>query len=244
MKKHNNDYRGSGKEVWQELERVIAQGHSRHKVFTDWLDMMLNAHLSLTDNIKRHGVAVLEKVKSNSLDGVYEERYLKIVRTYASDKPQGQRPVDYFAKATALLQLEIQETGRDVLGNIYEGCITFGEHGQFFTPEHVADMVSAITGKVEGSVLDPACGSGRMLLCAHRQNPSAILYGTDLDERCAKMCALNMVMFGCNAVIFWGDSLAMKNYCQWEISSNGLITEHEVKEQLREFGQGELPLAA
>lgn len=245
MKKHNNDYRGAGKEVWQELEKIIAHGHSRHKVFTDWLDLMLNAHLSLTDNLQRDGIAALEKVTTNSLDGVYEERYLKIVREYTSDKPQGQRPVDRFAKASALLTAEARETGKDVLGNIYEGCITFGEYGQFFTPEPITEMMVKIAGVQEQEkVLDPACGSGRFLISAHKENPAAVLYGVDLDERCAKMCALNMLLFGCNAVIYWGDSLAMKYHCCWRITAEGMITEAEVREKPEEFGQIELPLAA
>ena len=250
MKKHNNYYSGVGKDTWKELEKVIAIGYSRHNVFSDWLDLMLNAHLSFTNNLQRYGIKAVEKLKTNSFDGLYEDRYMEIASRYDSNKPQGQRPMDYFTRATGLLMKEVAETQQDVLGKLYMGCITFGEHGQYFTPEHITDMMVEMVGVQNGETIsDPACGTGRFLLSARKKNPNAVLYGNDLDMRCAKMCALNMVMFNCNAVVLCGDSLAIKYYYQWAINKGGLIFEIEIKESeipavAKKFEQGTLPLAA
>jgi type I restriction-modification system DNA methylase subunit len=247
MKRHNRDYRGAGKEVWDELEHIIAKGYSADNVFRDFLDLILDAKLSLTDNIQRHGgAAAIEKLKNNALDGAYNDRYLTTVRKYKNDGEMGKRPVDYFAKAAAMLIAETFYSEVDVLGEIFMQAITFGEHGQFFTPEHITDMMAKISGgekKERETVMDPACGSGRTLIAYHKQNPNAILHGIDLDERCAKMCALNMLMFDCDAVVLWGNSLSNEFYKQWTIRPQGWVIETDVKAIPKET-QAELPLAA
>lgn len=213
-----------GQEAWLHLETIINRGHSRGVVFLDWLDLMLTSYLSLTDNLRRPKFT--EKLKANKLDGEYEDRYMRIVERYKDSKPRGERAIDLFAQAYGALTKEIGETQFDALGEIYEHMISYGEHGQFFTPTHVTHMMAEIAGIKDGeTVADPCCGSGRMLLSAAKVNPNAVFYGIDVDERCAKMCALNMVFFNLNGEVLWGDSLAMKFRTQWNIGRGGIIVE-------------------
>jgi type I restriction-modification system DNA methylase subunit len=162
---------------------------------------------------------------------VYEDRYLEIVKRYQDDRPQGERAIDFMSSAHTQLCAAVAETGADVLGEIYEACITFGEHGQFFTPEPIIEMMVAVAGDIQpgARVLDPCCGSGRMLIGAGKRNPEAFLTGVDLDPRCAKMSALNMVLFDFNADILWGNSLAMQYERQWSIRRGGFIVERDVE---------------
>jgi type I restriction-modification system DNA methylase subunit len=232
MKRHTIRDLHKGREVWRPLEKVISRGYSRDRVFHDWLDLMLAAHLSATDNRKRG---------SEKWDGVYEDRYMEIVRRYADDRPKGERVIDLFAQAYGELVKETAATESDVLGEIYQAMITFGEHGQFFTPAHISGMMAQMANIRDGErVLDPTCGSGIMLIEASKVNPRAQFYGFDLDPRCAKMCALNMVLFGLHAVVRWGDSLTNKFYCEWRISG-GLIVERDIPEE-KEKPQGQQQL--
>lgn len=85
-----------------------------------------------------------------------------------------------------LLELigEASEGFCDPLGELYQQAVSSGHNGQYWTPEHLCDMISMMSGDTlqDGqNVLDPACGSGRMLLAAAKRNRFALFYGADLD---------------------------------------------------------------
>jgi len=71
---------------------------------------------------------------------------MKMVDKYKENKTaeRGHRPADYFTNAWGSLVKETQESQQDVLGEIFTAKISFGEHGQFFTPSHVTDMMTRI----------------------------------------------------------------------------------------------------
>jgi type I restriction-modification system DNA methylase subunit len=139
MKKANIRDLHHGREVWKHLERV-AYSRSTDRVFEDWLDLMLAAYFSLTDNFTRPDF--VEKPKANKFDGPYEDRYMEIVRRYKDDAKNGDRAIDHLKAAHDELIKETQKTGKDVLGEIYMAMITFGQHGQFFTPQHFSAMMA------------------------------------------------------------------------------------------------------
>ena len=108
----------------------------------------------------------------------------------------------------------------DVFGGIYES-IASGSHvswlGQFFTPPHVVDFMTQITGVdleidsngrvVHKTVNDPCSGSGRFLLSFHAHYPGNYLYAQDKDPICTKMTAVNMAIHGCVGQAVNGNSL-------------------------------------
>lgn len=201
---------GLGKGAWKLISIIHSQtGHSYHRLFRDWLDLMLLTFLSQTakgaGNLKQHEA--------------YEQKYLSIVDNYKDNRNQGKRNIDLFAKAMAELVNEMTETEQDVLGALYMEHISSGEGGQFFTPEPITEMMVKMINPTQqnASISDPACGSGRMLLAAHKVNPSAHLFGTDVDEQCAKMCALNCFLFGCRATVVWGNTLTTEAWACWDI---------------------------
>src|SRR3990167_6732014 len=169
----------NGKEVWKELEKAISY-NSRDNVFNDWLDLILNSLLALTDNLGRDNF--IEKFKENKFDGKYNDRYLEIVKKYSNGE-KGKRPIDYLCNAWGLLQKETKEKQRDILGDIHMEMITFGENGQFFTREHITEIMAKIIGiKENEKINDPCCGSGRFLINAHKENANIKLFGGDIDE--------------------------------------------------------------
>jgi len=98
---------------------------------------------------------------------------------------------------TAMTDLQ-PEGFRDPLGEFYMMHISHGHLGQYFTPEHVTDMMAQISigdnPQPGQTVLDPACGSGRALLSAAKINRHLRFYGADLDHICCKMALINMLM--------------------------------------------------
>lgn len=209
------------KQTWKELEQIRNKGFSYF--FNDWLDIILNSLLSLTENYKE----VYNTLDINSISkGQYNDRYMEIIKKY-SDGELGSRPIDHFQRAFSLLIQETTELKKDVLGEIFQAQITYGEHGQFFTPEHITEFMAKIAmGESKKEVIsDPCCGSGRFLLSAAKENPESYFIGQDIDERCCKMAAINLWIFDLDGEIRYGDSLANKVHKIWKIRKGGFIFE-------------------
>ena len=100
----------------------------------------------------------------------------------------------------------------DYLGNLYsEGKTRWNPSAFFPTPHSVVELMIRMTmidvfdaikagqklpdGRDPRtvSVLDPAVGSGRMLL--HASNISLCLYGVDIDRICCRICAINGALY-------------------------------------------------
>ena len=222
MRRHGKPASSDGGNAgWKHLEHFHALGHSVRPIFRDWLFLIRSAHLSFTDNLAR-GLT-----DPSAFNGEYEARYLELVERYKSNRPIGERPIDHFTEAYAELLKETIERREDVLGALYENNISFGENGQFFIPTPLTDLMAAIVGSKSGTVSDPAgFGSGRTLIAAGKRNPAAHLLGIDLDERCAMMATVNMLIFGFSAEIIWGNDLTDELYRSWRVHSDGSITEH------------------
>jgi type I restriction-modification system DNA methylase subunit len=89
----------------------------------------------------------------------------------------------------------VEETRAGILGDLFMGAITYGEHGQLYTPDNICEMMAMMTMSAEdhgGRVLDSCCGSGRMLLAAADINRNNEFYGVDIDLHCVRMTAINL----------------------------------------------------
>lgn len=110
----------------------------------------------------------------------------------------------------------------DFFGTLYEFISSYSKAsalGQFFTPASLVDMLVKMQGIENGATVnDPACGSSRMLIAAHANNPTIFVFGEDLDLMCCKMSIINCFMHGCNAQIVWRNSLDFNDYKKgWKI---------------------------
>lgn len=225
-----NKYPGKhGKEVYKQLENVCRFGYQFSSVFSDFVETVLNALLSLTDNMQYADVA--NRLVDNRLTGTYEDRYMQLIHKYKEnkDRVQGERPADFFASAWGALQIATAKANEDVLGEIYEVCISNGEHGQFFTPPDLCNMMAQLVGSNEGeTVSDPACGSGRLFISQAKVQTGLHFVGVDIAPTIARMCVLNMWLFNLHADIYEGNSLSMEMRYLWHIRPGGLIFEAKI----------------
>jgi hypothetical protein len=222
-----------GRQTWKHLSEVHRYGYDNFQVFRDFIDTALYALLSMTYNLRFPDLP--ERLRQNKLEGPYEEEYLKIVARYREnkDRPHGQRPADHFGHAWGALQMETHEYGHDVLGDIFMRELSQGDHGQFFTPVPLCDMMAHLTGLAEGeTATDPACGSGRFFISLSKLNPNLSYVGVDLSDLCAKMTVLNMWMFDLNADIYCGDSLSQEMHRLWKVRRGGYVYELDPEERL------------
>lgn len=129
-----------------------------------------------------------------------------------------------FAQMLELLSIASDNLGegyRDALGDLFMELVSGGRNGQFFTPDNVCDMMSQITmPEVRNgeNILDPACGSARMLLAAGKRNRHAYFYGCDNDITCCKMAVINLLQNTLQGEIALMNSLTMEYTKSWEVS--------------------------
>ena len=173
-------------------EAARRSGVSRGQVFEDFLHMSL---CSLSG-------------------GQMEDQYMATVKKHSEGK-KGKRSCDAIAQAFAMLVEAMEKTRQDILGDLFQGGITYGEAGQFLTPEPVCQIMARMTvdaAEVEEgqkkSVCDPCCGSGRMLLAVADIQPHWEFVGQDIDLRCVRMTTINMALRNLYGHVIWGNSLS------------------------------------
>jgi type I restriction enzyme M protein len=98
--------------------------------------------------------------------------------------------------------------GDDLLGDAYEYLMRHfatesgKSKGQFYTPAEVSRVLAKIVGigpntRQDQTVLDPACGSGSLLLKAAAEAPRGItIYGQEKDNATWALCVMNMILHG------------------------------------------------
>lgn len=130
-----------------------------------------------------------------------EDLYMDIIRKYEKDDLR-----HVFPEAFAQLILEMEERkgssqGNDIVGDFYQEHLNRKGAQQFFTPWSVCETIAKLTYAEETekilNVLDPTCGSGRMLLTsAFELGNNHHYYGIDIDMTCIKMSAINLFLNG------------------------------------------------
>src|SRR5665213_771091 len=87
---------------------------------------------------------------------------------------------------------------KDPFGDFYMEYLSNDRIGQFFTPEPICKLIAcSILGSNipdDATILDPCCGSGRLLLSAAQINRKALFYAADTDLTCCRMTLLNFLM--------------------------------------------------
>lgn len=190
LKQNRNNTAAHSKNKFAETLLTISHRFSLFSVFDDFLTMSIAA---CTQNLQ-------------TKNSWYEDEYLETIGKYKNSELRHE-----FPKAFAYFVTEMEERvgsslGNDVLGDFFEQHISNGRNGQFFTPYPICEFMASVThtdqvsdteNKEPLKILDPACGSGRMLLASYRINgPGNEYYGIDIDRTCVKMTALNLFLNG------------------------------------------------
>lgn len=174
--------------------------------------------------------------------GRMEEEYLKVVKKHSEGK-LGRRGCDsiaeLFGKAVAAME-ETRGEMKDILGDLFQGAITYGEAGQFFSPPPICRLMANMTiadmpddeKQQKKTVCDPACGSGRMLLAVAETQPHWEFVGQDVDLRCVRLTAINLALRNLYGYVVWGNSLANEKRLVYRTGFDlrGVISEVSLQE--------------
>jgi type I restriction-modification system DNA methylase subunit len=178
----------------------VGYKYGLHSVFDDFLEMTVCA-LSL---------------------GQMEDRYFEIIKRYNKEE------LLIFSTALAAVIIEMENDGeglKDGFGDFFMEHISYGKAGQFFTPEHICEMMALITiGEIRDDemIADPCCGSGRTLMAAARINRNARFYGADIDRTCAMMCVVNMCLNGMFGEVACMNSITNEFFSGWHVNPHPL----------------------
>ena len=108
----------------------------------------------------------------------------------------------------------LQSDYYDHLGEMYlekvVGQKQVQQRGLYLTPMNVAESMAAINvGKTDKKVkvLDPAVGTGRLLMAAYKQAPNGVFFGVDVDHRMLRIAFTNFAIHGISGYLLHADSL-------------------------------------
>ena len=155
-----------------------------------------------------------------------EPEYFDAIKAHLDGK-KGKRGVDLFPVFLAQAVDGMSRNDNDVLGDLFQAGISYGEHGLYLTPQLVAELMARLSLDAEERtsdgetpmICDPCCGSGLLLMEAGKINPQAELIGQDIDARCARITALNLGLRGKYGWVICGNSLSREVQFVYRIGS-------------------------
>jgi len=170
--------------------------------------------------------------------GRMEERYLEVIAKHTKGK-QGKRGVDSlaecFGRSVAAMEDQPGEEIIDILGDLFQGCISYGENQQYFTPMPISRMMAKMTlGDFEPptdripTVCDPCSGSGRMLLAVAEESRRFEFVGIDIDLRCTRMTAINLGIRNLYGYAVHANSLSLETYQAYRTGFDGRSVVREI----------------
>lgn len=176
----------TGSSLERAIERMsLGRGLSFSDLFSDFLDLSLGV---LCNNPNPQQKELLTKTFG---DAERKRLFLEALEFY-SDAAEGYR---------------------DPLGDMFMSRISFGQNGQFFTPDDLCKLMAQIIKPDGGTINDPCCGSGRTLLAGLEQSRSdgvePEIYGNDISYTAARMCLMNLLYNSARGAVSCGDSLRL-----------------------------------
>jgi type I restriction-modification system DNA methylase subunit len=174
---------------------ILARTHGRPEVFDDFLTLVICVF-----SMKRK-----------------EDEYFRIFHQYTNDEFKN------FSKALGSLVIEMdRHQFEDPFADYFQEAISKGHNSQYFTPDCVGTLMSAITMQnaiaSDNKIYDSACGSGGLLLAAAKKDRTAYFIGCDISEMCCKMAVINLCLNSLRGEVWHMNTLSLQAWHKWEVT--------------------------
>ncbi|MGW5264417.1 N-6 DNA methylase [Microbispora sp. NPDC004025] len=116
-------------------------------------------------------------------------------------------PVTRVPLVRSIARLAAERGARDTFEFLRERYFEVHTRRVYSTPVEIVSLSLDLVGDGFGSLLDPACGSGRILGRALERSPRARLLGQDVDPVAARLTSVRLALRCDNARVRAGDSL-------------------------------------
>lgn len=161
---------------------------------------------------------------SNAVDKVHAAEREKTFQSIEAKHTKAEMEAFAGMYTETILGFE-ENPNQDFLGELFMRLDLGSEHnGQFFTPYHICELMSAVTTPdikqtidKQGwiGVADPCCGAGALLVAfANHCQKEGVNYQTsvlfaaqDIDYTVGLMCYIQLSLLGCAGYVVIGDSL-------------------------------------
>jgi len=200
------------KKALEDRDYYLAKGVLYVPEEARWDYLVKNATQPNIAELLDRAVEILEEEYPRQLKDV-------IPKIYTSMKTL--EPLDYAYLINIFSSIEISKDhkAKDVFGRIYEyflGKFTEAEGkkgGEFYTPRCLTNLIVEILDVKEGTIFDPACGSGGFFVSALQKlerdgldKSRLSIYGQDSKDMPWKICKMNLALRGAEGDIRIGDS--------------------------------------
>jgi type I restriction-modification system DNA methylase subunit len=198
----------------------LGHRHSPWNVFSDFVEIAAISISNAVDLAQRDA---------------RETRYMEITKRYTAEEMAA------FPEMFGELVFALEGGFDDVLGRLFHDLELHNKYqGQFFTPYSLCRMMAWVTiGKqADGeqsaaelaiaergylTILEPACGSGAMLIASAEAlkdagiNYQERLHATlvDVDSKCVHMAYVQLSLLHMPAVVVHGNSLSLEEHSHW-----------------------------
>lgn len=98
---------------------------------------------------------------------------------------------------------------------VYSGSWDRKLKGQFMTPPHISQLMAEmapVDNTRTGNVMDPAGGSGGLLLASHTRNPRNFHVSMDVDHTMCLQAVCNFIIHGVVGMVVCINSLTLKDF--------------------------------
>lgn len=190
--------------LFKKLEQLSHRSSvSRGQAFEDWLTAMVCALAAETK----------------------EDEYLAMVERHKAGI-KGQRGIDLMGQMFGDLINAISREDNDLLGDLFQGSVSYGENSLYVTPAAVASLMARLSLGNEvreddepPTIYDPCCGTGVLLMEAGKISPRSELVGQDIDARCAKITAINLGLRSHYGWVMCGNTLSGETRFVYRVGS-------------------------
>ncbi|GHU59171.1 hypothetical protein AGMMS49975_26460 [Clostridia bacterium] len=205
---------------YKEILKIIRKLSDRHSVWNVFCDFVKITSITISNCVAR-----------TEYDD-REEQYLAIIRKYTKDEQECLAGM--FAELILALEDEVKSDNfHDVLGDIFDTLKLYdNQKGQFFTPQHICDMIAKITIDKDDKTIaekgfitfcDPCCGAGRMALgfanamlsLGYSVNTQMFVEAADISEVCVHMSYVQLSLYGIPAVVIHGNTITTERWSLW-----------------------------
>ena len=159
----------------------------------------------------------LEDANRSKLEGVFRNVDFNSESNLGQTKDRNRRLKNLLVDLSALDLQPSHLDSNDVIGDAYEYLIekfasdAGKKAGEFYTPGQVSRLLAKLVNPKPGDrIIDPACGSGSLLIKTAREvgSQNFSLYGQEINGSTWALARMNMFLHEMdNARIEWGDTI-------------------------------------
>jgi hypothetical protein len=188
-----------------------AASHGSRSMWETFSDFLTLAYLSLSQAAHKAGTGRMDPAK--------EEEYLRIYRSH--------KHPEKFPEAFAHVVNALEVSRYDFIGTVAGELELLNQwNGQFFTPQHVCDLMARMTlGETAPdpdrrmTICEPACGAGAMVIATatalHERQFMPWHYwitAIDVDIKMFMAAYIQLTLCGIPANVIWGNTLSLQEH--------------------------------